>query len=618
MPKINDKTFENKAATPPTTPPPPPADDATPTTAQPVPKPKAKAASKAKAAPQKEKAAKPSPKKEEKAAPEKKDPRGGTQSPPTRTHPRTGKIMTAEDKAKEKAKADKDAEKKRKIEEREQKAAEKKAEREAKEKERAEKKAKKQEEEKSKSENKDAEVARRNAIADALLKDCQELGVKSPSLRKLVKEQGESLDVDSEGKAVVLDARGENPLRIGPYLESLGEEVTSELRKSQKKRKTGWPKREPSNRVRPEDHGVVKLDARPPALKIDKNKPWSKFAPPQGVLMNVQDATVVPNMATVQKDGKDEEVMAGLRLTAKGEDLGVFDREAVRELGRMIGFKVDFVDKLSSDPALACQVVNHMIGEYRPQLMLFAGDGERVRDVCPGWRETASHAEVCQKAWDVLNERFKDVEVKTCDVDKSGHLEFVLTVDAGSGQVTKKAGDYLKGGVRVTHRYGTEVKVGLFVERLVCENGMTSSSTTYSWTSRGAGSVSAQLDYLAVQAIDSMAKFEALVKNAKKMAATKVTGDPEQAIKERMRQMGVPARHLDGILEAFRLEPGDSEWHMLNAITRFATHTLGIGRSLREALMEGSGDWVRQFDVVKARIPRSIATRVGAEIISED
>lgn len=543
--------------------------------------------------------------------------KGGKKSESTQVDPKTGKIMTPEAKKKAEEKAAKDAEKKQRIQEREAAAAQKKAEREAKDKERAEKKAEREAAAKAKEDNKDADVAKRNLIADTLLKECQELKIKSPSLRKLVKEQGESLDVVDD-KIVVLDARGANPVSIETYLEGLGEDVVSDLKKSEKKRKTGWPKREPKPRIKPEEHGVVKLGAREPSIPIDESKPWAQFARPQGVLMNIQDAVVAPNMTTVGDGEEQKDIMTGLRLTAKGEDLGVIDREAVRELGRMIGFKVDFIDKLAANPSLACNVVNHMIGEYRPQLMMFAGDGERVRDVCPGWRETASHAEVAQKAYDVMVAQYPDVQIKTCTVGNDGHLELILTVDMGNGQITPEAGDYLKGGIRVTHRYGTEVKVGLFVERLVCTNGLTACSTSYGWTARGAGSVTAQLAYLEAQTLESMGRFQALVENAKKMAETKVSGDPEQAIKERMKQMGVPARHLDAILDAFRQEPGDTEWHMLNAITRFATHALGIGRNLREALMEGSGDWVRQFDVVKARIPRSIATRVGAEILQED
>lgn len=548
----------------------------------------------------------------------KKDKRGGCLAPPTRTHPKTGKIMTREQIAKEDEKASKDSERRQKIQEREEKAAKRKSEREEKEAAKSKKQKEKDDKATAKQREEDQGVEKRNRVADALLTECKELNIKTPSFRKLVREQGESLDVDGEGKVVVLDARGQNPIAIGPYLKSLGEDVTNELRKSERKRKTGWPKRERKPKVKPEDHGVVKIGAKEPSLPIDKKKPWADFPVPQGVLMNIHDAVVTPNMVTVGEGDETKQVMSGLRLTAKGEDLGVIDREAARELGRMVGFKVDFVDKLSSAPELATQVVNHMIGEYRPQLMMFAGDAERVRDVCPGWRATTSHSEVCQKAWNVMDGSYKDVEVRTCQVNRDGSMELILTTDVGKGQVTKAVGDYLKGGIRVTHRYGTDIKVGLFVERLSCLNGMTSCSTSYSWTTRGAGSIEAQLAYLEVQAFASMEKLDALVANAKKMAATKVSGDPEQAIKERMKQMGVPAKYLESVLDAFKQEPGDTEWHMLNSITRFATHSMGIGRGLREALMEGSGDWVRQFDVVKARMPRSIARRVGAEILAED
>ena len=537
---------------------------------------------------------------------------------PTRINPRTGKIMTPAEKAKEKEKADAAAEKKRRIQEREAAAAAKKAERDEKAAQRAAAIAERQRIAKEKEENKDKEVETRNAIADGLLAACKTLSVNCPAFRKYVKEQGESFDLAEDGSVVVLDARGSNPLSVSDYFTQLDEDVKEAVGKVQKKRATGWKKREAKPRIKPEDHGVVKVGGREPILEIQPNTPWSEFPKPEGVLMNIRDAVAVPNMVdSPTSEEPDRKIMAGLRLTAKDEDLGVFDKEALRELGRMVGFKVDFVDKLSDDPTLASGIVNHMIGKYRPQLMMFAGDGERVRDVCPGWRETTSHAEVCQQVWNTMTSLNDTAVLKTCRIASDGHLEMIVTVDLGDGQVTPKAGDYLKAGVRVTHRYGTEINVGLYVERLICENGLTSSTTNYSWTARGAGSSQSQLDHLIAEIGVCMGKFEALKDNARKMAEAKVAGDVEQILKERMRQMAIPARYYKEVLEMFQAEPGDTEWDMLNAITRFATHYSGLSRNLREALMEGSGLWVRDFDIVSARLPRSIASRVGAEIIAD-
>ena len=537
---------------------------------------------------------------------------------PTRVNPRTGKIMTPAEKAKEKEKHEAAAEKKKRIQEREAAAATKKAEREQKAADKAAASAERARLAAEKEQNKDKEVEVRNAIADGLLGECKDLSVNCPAFRKYVKDQGESFRLAEDGSVEVLDARGSNPLSVKAYFEQLDEDVKEAIKKIQKKRATGWKKREAKPRVKPEDHGVVKVGGREPILEIQANAPWSEFPKPEGVLMNIRDAVAVPNMIdSPTSDEPDRKIMSGLRLTAKDEDLGIFDKEALRELGRMVGFKVDFVDKLSGDPFLASGIVNHMIGQYRPQLMMFAGDGERVRDVCPGWRETTSHAEVCQQVWNTMTSMNDTAVLKTCRIASDGHLEMIVTVDLGNGQVTPKAGDYLKAGVRVTHRYGTEINVGLYVERLICENGLTSSTTNYSWTARGAGTSQSQLDHLVAQIGVCMGKFEALTENAKKMAEAKVAGDVEQILKERMRQMAIPARYYKEVLEMFQMEPGDTEWDMLNAITRFATHYGGLSRNLREALMEGSGLWVRDFDIVSARLPRSIASRVGAEILAD-
>lgn len=456
----------------------------------------------------------------------------------------------------------------------------------------------------------------RNQIADAVLAACTELRLKTPAFKKFVKEQGETLSVNEEGAATVLDARGQNPVSVADYVAQLDEDTVASMRKTETKRKTGWPQREKKERVKPEDHGVVDISRIEPGVEIDADKPWASFPLPTGVRANIHSAKMKPNMAG---EG-DNEYMAGLRLEIEGVDRGSVDKEAARELGRMIGFKIDFVEKIgSTDPQLAAQVVNHVIGQYRPQVMAFIVEGDRVRDICPGWRDAASHAEVCQAAYNALAAHVegKEIQVDKCKIDGDGHLELLLTYDAGTGQVTPKEGDYLRAGVRVTHRFGSEVKCGLYTKRCICDNGMTVETTAYGWSSKGAGAVADQLVYVGTQVVAALNGFDALVANCRKMAETKIQADPQAALKERMRQMGVPMKYLPAVVEAFGNEPGDTEWDMLNAITRFATHAMGIGRNMRDALMEASGCWVRDFDVVKARMPRSIARRVGAEIIAE-
>lgn len=525
--------------------------------------------------------------------------------------PKTMKIMSPEDKEKAEAKAAIKEEKRRKIEEREAAQAEKRRIREQKMEEKLAKASARLERKKMTQEEKDANIKRKNEIADLLLKVCQEEKIKCPSFRKHVKGQGESFDINEDGDLVILDARGQNPVPFFSYIvEVLDEETLSAMKKTEPKRQSGWPKKESKKRVRPEEHGIVRLESRESIVPIEDEMPWSNFSRPTGVLMNIQDAVVAPQLI----DGK----MVGLRLTAQGEDYGLLNREASRSLGRMIGYKVDFIDKISGNPELALGVVNHMIQDYRPQVMMFAGDNLEIRDVCPGWRDVASHAEICQSVYNTMKSRYQDVHIEKCEISKNGDLEFIVTVDTPNGQVTPQEGDYLQGGVRVTHRYGTEVKVGLFVKRLVCTNGLTASTTSYGWTSRGAGSIQSQIAYIEMQTIESLGRFESLVENARKMSTTIVEGDINQVIKERLKQMGVPMNNLSGIIEAYTQEPGNTEWHILNAITRFATHTMGLGRNMREVLMEGSGDWVHQFDVVKARIPRNIANRIGAQIIEGD
>ena len=67
-------------------------------------------------------------------------------------------------------------------------------------------------------------------------------------------------------------------------------------------------------------------------------------------------------------------------------------------------------------------------------------------------------------------------------------------------------------------------------------------------------------------------------------------------------------------IDAFEAEPGDTHYSIQNAFTRLASHG-NLPERARYAVMESSGDWMANFQLVTATLPRPIAQLVGAQII---
>ena len=111
--------------------------------------------------------------------------------------------------------------------------------------------------------------------------------------------------------------------------------------------------------------------------------------------------------------------------------------------------------------------------------------------------------------------------------------------------------------------------------------------------------------------------FDNLVSKARAMAADEFVGDAHEILTNRARTLGVPIGLVPGVLAAFDEEPGGTEWDLMNAVTRFATHDDRVSPRQKEAFQETSGHWVDEYDRVTAKLPRRMASRIGASIIEE-
>jgi hypothetical protein len=179
--------------------------------------------------------------------------------------------------------------------------------------------------------------------------------------------------------------------------------------------------------------------------------------------------------------------------------------------------------------------------------------------------------------------------------------------------VTRRKGDILQMGVDVRQHYGETVAVALYCKRLVCLNGMMVNERAFEWTQRQTGTVDHQIAWLRTAIAGALEAYETLVARAKQMAETPIHGDPHNILREHARAMRLPERRLPALLEAFDAEPDPTSWGLLNAFTRLATHG-GLPQRLSRSLMQASGQWVHDFDLVTCRLPRPMAIAVGAEI----
>ncbi len=355
-------------------------------------------------------------------------------------------------------------------------------------------------------------------------------------------------------------------------------------------------------------------------VPIDESKPWAAWQEPIVVETNLSELRVemIDNMprAADDEESPGENVNRYLAFVKDGEVIGRASKHALHALSTRVSYPLEFVSKLAPD--LQAAVINDRILDARSQEFALAAEtdpvyeGEVLVTNClPGWRGVCGHAQVAQVAHDYLMERLEGAEVESASCH---HGEMVLRLSSPLQQpVTRRKGDVLSCGVDIYHNYGMDLRISLYARRLVCLNGMTREDRPFDWTNRDGGSEEDQLRWLRNGMDQAIESYGDLVARAHQMAETKYTGDYADAIRERARLMHIPQRHWADIISAFEEEPGDSEWHLLNAFTRFASHRAEYGLSRR--LQRMAGIWVGDFDMVNARLPRPVANLVGAHIL---
>jgi hypothetical protein len=295
-----------------------------------------------------------------------------------------------------------------------------------------------------------------------------------------------------------------------------------------------------------------------------------------------------------------------------GDPIGRATTNGLRELSTRIGFPVDFVKKL--EPGIQAAVIADRIRAARKQEFSFVVVDGEVTNVAPGWRDAHPHAAVAEAAYGKLR-RLVDgpIEVERAEAKEGMSLRLLTPVEEA---VTPQVGDVLRMGVEVEQRYGMHLGVGLYTSRLVCTNGMTATHRDYSWMGDASGTRDQQMEWLLGSVRAAVESYRQIVEQARRMAGVRVEGDPLVALAQRARALGIPRRLDPALVEAFYEEPGDTEWAMTNVLTRFAAHRAepGLGRRLQRA----AGSMTASFRMVTARLPLSLALKVGGQIIEAE
>lgn len=342
-------------------------------------------------------------------------------------------------------------------------------------------------------------------------------------------------------------------------------------------------------------------------------RPWATWVSPSIL------STTVGDILAGYYPANEEGIGGGLAIIphrdAPNEAMAITPSGLV-ELGRAVQFPPDFVSSLPHE--LAAQVINTIFSQRASnQSMQMLVEHGTIVGIVKDRRPVLSAADACEVALETLAESYgNEVEVEEAILESgAAHLRLKLPL---AEPITPKEGDVLQGGVVCLFNPGQLKKIGNYEKRLICTNGMTTTGEKFTWSRKDEEiSLEAQMDWIRENVMVAANEFHRVVERARHMA-TIVVENPEQALRDRLRAMRINKRWFEQIEACFAEEPGDTEWHLLNAITRFASHHPGLDLTQRNALQSGCGDWCASFDMVEARLPRPIAIRVGAEIITRN
>lgn len=317
-----------------------------------------------------------------------------------------------------------------------------------------------------------------------------------------------------------------------------------------------------------------------------------------------------------------------LLLEVPGSEPAPIGKTIFANLGEAAQFPVQFLEKLSLDTAAT--VINERI-QNRPAKELRAiKENGRWLSLVTNRREfvpTRLLAETAHEAFASYGEVSLVPENPEEPYYQDGRM-LLRFLSPKVKSITPRRGDVLRMGVEISQVYGESIDISLYVERLVCTNGMIAGHQEISF--RGAVTeVKEQLQWVREKVLGLEPVFLRLQEQAVAMSQRQIPSNvliPE-ALANYARQNGIHGRLVPLARNAwdrmYREEEAvqPTEWDLANAFTRAIRDVRTYEswpRDVRFLMQERIGEWVRGDEIVTARLRRKDAEKVHAEIVSEE
>ncbi len=252
---------------------------------------------------------------------------------------------------------------------------------------------------------------------------------------------------------------------------------------------------------------------------------------------------------------------------------------------------------------LLCQNVNHWFAESPERRMLRALDGN-ARAFLSDRYARIDHFDICNAALPVLID-YPGLEVRSCQVTDS-HLFVKAASKVKIGEV--KRGDPVSAGVMLQNSETGQgrYKVSMFVERLVCTNGMKAMDLIGRTHLGARHETSSDIEVLlsdetkkvddaalmlktrdVVKGVLEGGLFETYLEKLRETTEHKITGDPVKAMEVLAGATDIREAEQPGILRHL-IEGGDlSQYGVAQALTRYSQDVEDYGRATDFEAMGG-------------------------------
>lgn len=260
----------------------------------------------------------------------------------------------------------------------------------------------------------------------------------------------------------------------------------------------------------------------------------------------------------------DGQVPTMARLT--GDRVLHLSPRAETQLLQRLQIPVQFFRRLPQN--LKWALANHFTqnGGYERAALLRTVRGDTVRAFLTEAYSPLDDVDVLPLVADIIGD--EEVRIEALDFSED-HTHLRVTFPR---QVTEaKPGDVLMTGIHVTNsEVGLRaVHVDALVHRLVCRNGLVRAESQGRTTIRHVGQADRLKDYLATAIRDAKTNAQELAKQFRSSVAHGIT-DPEAALRSFARDSEMTKEQLQAALAAFAVEPHNSAFGVVNAVTRAA------------------------------------------------